>query len=192
MDGLTFHLHIHKYFTSLFSKLLFVMHPISVLHIIFQVATLSVMAYFFACLFGRQYLVPREGVNPIVEFDALNITFSVTEPYSSHSPNMYIPFFTILEFISFVGWTKVAETLLNPFGDDDEDFQINYLIDRNFQVSYLIVDEAMTDLEMLNDPFLGENMSGIPPAELPYRNDEDFHNNCVKNIKFRGYKILGT
>ena len=113
------------------------MHPISVLHIIFQVATLSVMAYFFACLFGRQYLVPREGVNPIVEFDALNITFSVTEPYSSHSPNMYIPFFTILEFISFVGWTKVAETLLNPFGDDDEDFQINYLIDRNFQVSYL-------------------------------------------------------
>ena len=65
------------------------------------------------------------------------------------------------------------------------------MIDRNFQVSYLIVDEAMTDLEMLNDPFLGENMSGIPPAELPYRNDENFHNNCLKNIKFRGYKILG-
>ena len=30
--------------------------------------------------------------------------------------------------------TQVAETLLNPFGDDDEDFDINYLIDRNLQV----------------------------------------------------------
>ena len=40
-----------------------------------------------------------------------------------------------LFFLFFSGWIKVAETLLNPFGDDDEDFHINYLIDRNLQVS---------------------------------------------------------
>ena len=28
----------------------------------------------------------------------------------------------------------MAEALLNPWGDDDDDFQISYLIDRNFQV----------------------------------------------------------
>ena len=49
---------------------------------------------------------------------------------------VYVPFFTIIEFIGYIGWIKVAETLLNPWGDDDEDFQINYLIDRNFQVMH--------------------------------------------------------
>ena len=48
---------------------------------------------------------------------------------------MYFPFFGLFEFIAYLGWVKIAETLLNPWGDDDEDFQINYLIDRNFQVA---------------------------------------------------------
>jgi hypothetical protein len=45
-----------------------------------------------------------------------------------------LPVFTIIEFIAYLGWIKVAETLLNPWGDDDEDFQVNFVIDRNFQV----------------------------------------------------------
>jgi len=50
------------------------------------------------------------------------------------SLGIFIPFFPIIEFIGYIGWIRVAETLLNPWGDDDEDFQINFLINRNFKV----------------------------------------------------------
>ena len=45
-------------------------------------------------------------------------------------PDIYVPVFTILEFIFYFGWMKVAESLINPFGEDDDDFAINYIIDR--------------------------------------------------------------
>ena len=59
----------------------------------------------------------------------------------------------MVEFLAYLGWIKVAESLLNPFGEDDEDFDIDYLIDRNIWVSYMIVDTA-TDTELEQDPFL--------------------------------------
>ena len=101
-----------------------------------QVATISVYLYFIAALFGRQYLIPNENQYLNMEMfpNASLISFSNKEPFKVHTPDFVIPFFTLAEFFCYMGWIKVAETLLNPFGDDDEDFKINYLIDRNLQV----------------------------------------------------------
>ncbi len=105
-----------------------------------QVATLSVYSYLFASLFSNQFILPSpENLDHDV-FPNLNITFATSDPFDRHSPDIYIPIFSILEFIGYMGWIKVAETLLNPWGDDDEDFQINYLIDRNFQVFNMFID----------------------------------------------------
>ena len=109
-----------------------------------------------ASLFACQFLSPSDEYVDQDVFPALNISFSTDDPYNKHTPDMKIPYFTIIEFISYVGWIKVAETLLNPFGDDDDDFQINYLIDRNVQVSYMIVDDVGSEMELVaTDPFLG-------------------------------------
>ena len=54
--------------------------------------------------------------------------------YDNDVADFYIPVFTFLEYLFYMGWLKVAETLLNPFGEDDDDFDTYYLIDRNLQV----------------------------------------------------------
>lgn len=40
----------------------------------------------------------------------------------------------MIELSLYIGWLKVAEALLNPLGEDDDDFECNFLIDRNLSV----------------------------------------------------------
>ncbi|KAJ8406216.1 hypothetical protein AAFF_G00304470 [Aldrovandia affinis] len=87
-----------------------------------QVVTLAVYSFFTSCLIGRQFLNPAKG-------------------YKGHILDMYIPVFTLLQFFFYAGWLKVGEQIINPFGEDDDDFETNQLIDRNIQVSMLAVDD---------------------------------------------------
>lgn len=72
---------------------------------------MAVYSYFLTTLMGHQWV---EGTK--YKFD------------------LYFPIFATLQFFFYVGWLKVAEQLINPFGDDDDDFEVNWMIDRNLQV----------------------------------------------------------
>lgn len=131
-----------------------------------QVVTLAVYTYFIACLFGRQYLLPTQYK---VQDGAYVVAGDFPETgrwlgtklagatniigYEDNHADFYVPVFTILQYLFYMGWLKVAETLLNPFGEDDDDFDTYYLIDRNLQVSYIMSDEAGLPIEPESDPF---------------------------------------
>ncbi|CAI4232698.1 unnamed protein product [Auanema sp. JU1783] len=109
---------LEKYRTGFFQ--LFLYDWIAIPLVYTQVSTISVYGYFAFALIGRQFPSQTEN-NQIVD--------------------MYVPVFTILQFLFYVGWLKVGEDLMFPFGADDEDFEFNYILDRNLEMAYLIVDE---------------------------------------------------
>ncbi|XP_017040126.1 bestrophin-2 isoform X2 [Drosophila ficusphila] len=114
-----------------------------------QVVTLAVYSYFLTCCMGQQWTDGKVVGNTTY----LN------------KVDLYFPVFTTLQFFFYMGWLKVAESLINPFGEDDDDFEVNWMVDRNLQVSYLIVDEMHHEHpELLKDQYWDE----VFPNELPY------------------------
>ncbi|GMT25069.1 hypothetical protein PFISCL1PPCAC_16366, partial [Pristionchus fissidentatus] len=86
-----------------------------------QIIFISVRTYFAVMIVGRQYLSH--------------------DRYASRYPvDAYVPFLTMIQFVVYIGWMKVAEALLNPFGSDDDDFECNWIIDRNLKVALAMAD----------------------------------------------------
>ena len=110
--------------------------------------------HFLSALFSRQFLVPNERIQDKIVFPNASSTihYSARWPFTNHTPDFYVPVFTLIEFVCYMGWIKVAETLLNPFGDDDEDFNLSYLIDRNLQVKPFFIsirnDEIISNIAL--------------------------------------------
>ena len=73
-------------------------------------------------------------------FEESGIFYSKDEPWKFFTPDFcgYFPGFTLIEFFCYMGWLKVGQALLNPYGNDDQDFDVNFLIDRNLQVCLIL------------------------------------------------------
>ncbi|XP_061395812.1 bestrophin-4-like [Musca vetustissima] len=113
-----------------------------------QVVTIAVYSFFVCSLLAHQWTEFKKNTYEGLDF--------------------YMPLFITLQFFFYMGWLKVAETLINPFGEDDDDFEINWMIDRNLQVSYLIVDEMHHEHpELVKDQYWDE----VYPNELPYESE---------------------
>lgn len=56
--------------------------------------------------------------------------------YSMGAIDIYFPIGTLMELLCYVGLLKVAEQIKNPFGDADEDFDLNFLITRHLRVTH--------------------------------------------------------
>uniref|UniRef100_U5ETV9 Putative conserved plasma membrane protein n=1 Tax=Corethrella appendiculata TaxID=1370023 RepID=U5ETV9_9DIPT len=134
-----------------------------------QVVTLVLYTYFIAALMGSQ-LIPK--LDPI------------TQRYDE--PDIYFPLFTALQFCFYVGWLKVAEVLINPFGEDDDDIELNWLIDRHIKAAYMIVDEMHEEHpELLKDQYWEE----VVPKDLPYTQASEHYRREEPKGSAEHYKV---
>ncbi|BHF82532.1 hypothetical protein SprV_0802567000 [Sparganum proliferum] len=104
-----------------------------------QVVIIAVYSFFACQLMASQFIeVPKNSREPVIDF--------------------FVPVFSIFYFLFLIGWLKVALCVMNPFGDDDEDFETSAILDYNLDVSYRLV--------LLEETFFPETLQ-VPTFEIP-------------------------
>lgn len=126
-----------------------------------QTVTIATYAYFMATVMGRQYLDPGKGY-PRHEVDLYIPVFTIFEFFffmgwlkgecypciiSVNDAIADVSFQSFLHIYQLLMET-VAEQLINPYGEDDDDFELNWCIDRNLIVCFWIVDEMYNKREL--------------------------------------------
>ncbi|KAM3185947.1 hypothetical protein ACTXT7_005345 [Hymenolepis weldensis] len=108
-----------------------------------QVATMTIYVYVIASTFSWQFL-------------------DVTQRYNNRLVDFYIPIFGMLQLIFFLGWINVAEALINPFGEDPDDFAMDKYNERDIQISNFIIDKLHSKAPPLSS-FVPQNVKA--PSE---------------------------
>ena len=100
--------------------------------------------------------------------------------------DVYVPFLTIVQFIFLVGWSKVAESLLNPWGDDDDDFEVNFIIDRNLRMAFCRFCNTNNGIFIFRAllPVIHETETGLVFQKLRLKIFQKLIFNCYMDQKF--------
>ncbi|XP_053643353.2 bestrophin-2-like isoform X1 [Cherax quadricarinatus] len=84
-----------------------------------QVVTIAAYTYFVISLLSEQYL--DESLK-----------------YPSYEVDLVVPAFALLELVFYMGWLKVAEILLNPFGTNDHSFDLLRILEDTRYSAFVI------------------------------------------------------
>ncbi|CAB3406965.1 unnamed protein product [Caenorhabditis bovis] len=136
-----------------------------------QVVCLAVHFYFLVAIISRQLIVEHHKI--IDEVD------------------VYFPVMTFLQFIFYMGWLKVIEVMLNPFGEDDDDFETNALIDRNITMGLMIADNPMKTPDLRKDPFFDDEEVPLLYSEESSNIPNNHYHGSVSMVKLdnKGAKV---
>ena len=94
----------------------------------------------------------------------------IKQPFSTIAK--YFPIYMMLEFLIFMGWLKVAEQLINPFGQDDDDFELEEIIDRNDEIAMRIVDDSIYSMPELFDDEIKKYKNGWSSSATTVKKDQ--------------------
>ncbi|CAG0889046.1 unnamed protein product, partial [Darwinula stevensoni] len=103
---------------------------------------------------------------------------SIVGDYSEKDDiNTYFPITSVFLLVLYVGWLKVAESLIDPYGEDDADFELNWLLDRHIKVTYMTGEGVNTDFKEFTwkdmFPWLYDQALTPNPKMLVYANMMD-------------------
>lgn len=114
-----------------------------------QVTSIATYAYFGFCLIARQYLNPAKH-------------------YKYYEADFVLPLYTIVQFLFFVGWFKVGQDLMRPFGMDDDDIELDYIFERNVAASFAVVNrlQMLDYVPLEGDAFWGKDIQCLPHTGL--------------------------
>ncbi|EJD74396.1 hypothetical protein LOAG_18288 [Loa loa] len=126
-----------------------------------QLVYLAIHVHFFIILISKQEIILSAAQNNTTETSR---TIAIL--------NRWFPLTPAIKFFFYMAWIKVAMVLINPFGEDDDDFETNALIDRNFKVGMKIADGTSDDVpKQLKDAFWNRNIEALY-SEQSIKNNE--------------------
>ncbi|VDM26033.1 unnamed protein product [Toxocara canis] len=131
IDSVQMHMllqHVYSYRDGF--AMLFVYDWVKIPLVYTQVVAIATYGYFVICLIGRQ---PK--------LDERSMEKEIT---------ILFPIFTTFQMLFYLGWLKVGQYLMNPFGEDDDDFELNYVLDRNTAIANMMATEVADQLPSIS------------------------------------------